>query len=213
MSDSGSSSINGETRMLERRVSNNRADLTGDQKVNYFLSWFNGWSDLQKSDFVAVLVEKTTNSSQMNGHANNIEDKMASMALKNGIGSNRPPSLFACQVKLFKEWFDGWSDDQKEYLNLRIQDIDPAFYQDYEEYLSDPEAGKTNKEKDYFEPGVPSEYKPSRIVEECEEDLIADEKKSNKEKSEENQEENSEEKNLKQKICSDASEDEEKQSI
>jgi hypothetical protein len=28
------------TRMLERRVSNNRADLSGDQQMNYFLAWF-----------------------------------------------------------------------------------------------------------------------------------------------------------------------------
>ena len=44
------------TRMLERRVSNNRADLNSDQQMNYFLGWFQSWSDLQKSDFVPILV-------------------------------------------------------------------------------------------------------------------------------------------------------------
>lgn len=58
MSDSGSSMSDSSTRMLERRVSNNRADLNGDQQMNYFLSWFNNWSDLQKSDFVPVLADK-----------------------------------------------------------------------------------------------------------------------------------------------------------
>lgn len=33
-----------EMRMLERRVSNNRSDLDGDQKINYFISWFSQWS-------------------------------------------------------------------------------------------------------------------------------------------------------------------------
>ena len=49
-----------ETRMLERRVSNNRADLSSDQQMNHFLAWFNGWSEMQKSDFVAVLAAKGT---------------------------------------------------------------------------------------------------------------------------------------------------------
>jgi len=53
MSDSGSS-LSGETRMLERRVSNNRADLNGDQQMNYVLAWFQAWSELQRADFVQV---------------------------------------------------------------------------------------------------------------------------------------------------------------
>ena len=35
-------------RMLERRVSNQRQDLSSDQQMNYLLSWFVNWSDLQK---------------------------------------------------------------------------------------------------------------------------------------------------------------------
>ena len=50
--------MSGETRMLERRVSNNRADLNNDQQMNYFLSWFTSWSDLQKTDFIPVLASK-----------------------------------------------------------------------------------------------------------------------------------------------------------
>ena len=34
--------------MLERRVSNQRQDLSSDQQMNYLLSWFVNWSDLQK---------------------------------------------------------------------------------------------------------------------------------------------------------------------
>ena len=50
--------MSGETRMLERRVSNNRADLNNDQQMNYFLAWFQSWSDLQKADFIPVLASK-----------------------------------------------------------------------------------------------------------------------------------------------------------
>lgn len=69
MSDSGStsSSMGETTRMLERRVSNNRAELSGDQQMNYFLDWFNNWSDLQRTDFVPVLAEKM-DSNAVSGH-------------------------------------------------------------------------------------------------------------------------------------------------
>ena len=42
--------------MLERRVSNQRADLSSDQQMNYLLSWFVNWSDLQKVGAWLVVV-------------------------------------------------------------------------------------------------------------------------------------------------------------
>ena len=57
-----------------------------------------------------------------------------------------------CQVKLFRDWFGGWSDDQKNYLTLRLKDVDEEFFSKYEEYLQNPHP---EKKKDYFEPGVP----------------------------------------------------------
>jgi len=101
-----------ETRMLSRRISNNRSDLDGDQKINYFLSWFNQWSDIQKSDFVPVLAERM--SSAANGSYHDPSESMGNLSL--GSGEKKPPSLFDCQIKLFREWFLGWSDDQKNYL-------------------------------------------------------------------------------------------------
>ena len=67
---------------------------------------------------------------------------------------------------LFREWFSGWSDDQKNYLVMRLQAIDSEFYGRYEKYVSDPEAAGKGSEKDYFEPGVPPEMvrKSSRSV-------------------------------------------------
>jgi len=147
------------TRMLERRVSNNRADLTGDQRMNYFLNWFQGWSELQKSDFVPVLALKMSDSNSSNAIITNDLEKVT----LNGGGSEnktaaaaaaaaKAPSLFECQVKLFKDWFSSWSDDQKNYLVLRLQAIDSDFFGKYEAF----EARKS-PEKDYFEPGVPPE--------------------------------------------------------
>ena len=81
-------------RMLERRVSNQRSELTNDQQMNYLLAWFNGWSDLQREDFIPVLAEKL--SSKMI-HTNGIEENSNSLCIDNG----RPPSLFKCQVSCY----------------------------------------------------------------------------------------------------------------
>ena len=85
-------SIPGEPRMLERRISNQRAELNNDQQMNYLLAWFNNWSDLQKEDFVPVLAEKM---SSKWAAVNGLTEDMKSMAVTN---SGRPVSLFQCQV-------------------------------------------------------------------------------------------------------------------
>jgi len=146
MSDS-LSSTSSEPRMLERRISNQRAELTNDQQMNYLLAWFNGWSDLQKEDFIPVLAEKL---SSKWAAVNGVSDSLNSLTLDN----NRPPSLFQCQVKLFTDWVVVWSDDQKNYFIIRLKDIDPGFSKKFEHYL---EYGKDSPDKDYFEPGVPPE--------------------------------------------------------
>jgi len=146
MSDS-LSSTSSEPRMLERRISNQRAELTNDQQMNYLLAWFNNWSDLQKEDFIPVLAEKL---SSKWAAVNGVSDSLSSLTLDN----NRPPSLFQCQVKLFTDWVVVWSDDQKNYFIIRLKDIDPGFSKKFEHYL---EYGKDSPDKDYFEPGVPPE--------------------------------------------------------
>ena len=52
-----------------------RADLSNDQQMNYLLAWFQHWSDLQREDFVAVLVETVSSKHQhLNGILNGIAD-------------------------------------------------------------------------------------------------------------------------------------------
>jgi hypothetical protein len=137
--------------MLERRVSNNRTDLNNDQQMNYLLAWFQHWSDLQKEDFVPIMAEKM---SSKYTHLNGLTEDMKAMKCDGPGGNKRPPSLFDCQMGLFKDWFLSWSDDQKNYLVLRLKDIDPAFFNKYEIYL---QQGKASPIKDYFEPGIPPE--------------------------------------------------------
>ena len=198
MSDSGSSTT-GEARMLERRVSNNRADLSGDQQMNYFLSWFTSWSELQRSDFVSVLAGKMSVSGangSASSKANGTVDGCLEAAFKSmDMASSRPPTLFSCQVKLFHDWFSGWSDDQKNYLVLRLKDIDAGFYSKYEDRASDPSGGAA-KEKDYFEPGIPAELvnTPTVVQEEGKENDADNAKR------EKNEDDEDEDEDLKKKV-------------
>jgi hypothetical protein len=93
---------NSGARMLERRVSNNRADLSGDQRMNYFLAWFNQWSELQKSDFVKVLAPKMAGGSSTTFINGDVSDEFDSLHVNGGDHAKKPPSLFTCQIKLFR---------------------------------------------------------------------------------------------------------------
>ena len=97
MSDSGSSSITSgpDNGMLPRRVSNNRADLSGDQQMNYLLSWFSNWSELQKADFVPVLASRMKAGKAGQAVNGDLADGIKAM----DTNSDRPPSLFSCQVR------------------------------------------------------------------------------------------------------------------
>ena len=102
MSGVSAESNNSGARMLERRVSNNRADLSGDQRMNYFLAWFNQWSELQKSDFVKVLANKMNGGSASKLINGDVSDEFDSLNMNGEDHDKKPPSLFACQIKLFR---------------------------------------------------------------------------------------------------------------
>jgi len=138
-----------EPRMLERRISNNRADLNNDQQMNFLITWFNQWSDLQKEDFVPVLGE-TMSSKHIN--VNGLTESFSFLA--NTCDGRRRPSLFSCQVSLYRGWVNSWSDDQKNYLILRLKELDGSFAKKYEQFIL---YGADSPDKDYFEPGIPPE--------------------------------------------------------
>ena len=58
---------------------------------------FQGWSDLQKSDFVGVLANKMSDG--------DIVDSVEALKINGDIingDTKKPPSLYECQIKLFK---------------------------------------------------------------------------------------------------------------
>ncbi|XP_045606263.1 uncharacterized protein [Procambarus clarkii] len=90
---------------------------TVDQ-VNFLGQWFFTWSEMQREDFLPILVQAYHPKDHING-------------LLGGIDSlhvqGRRPSLFDCQVKLFHEWFGTWTENDRNRLLEHLREIDPDF--------------------------------------------------------------------------------------
>lgn len=99
-------------------------------QVRYILSWFKEWSEMQKSDFLKILAGKFSPNMQ-----NGLFDAMETLKVH-----NRPPSIFQCQMKLFNEWFDLWSEAERGALIEKLREVDAVFVDKFEEEMNGPPA-------------------------------------------------------------------------
>lgn len=105
--------------------------LTNEVQIQYVIKWFQEFSEMQREDFLNVLLE-SHNSTGVNGLVTGLDD------LNCAEDSNKkPPSLFQCRVKLFREWSQNWSQPEKDSVVASIKNLDPKFGEQYEERLSD----------------------------------------------------------------------------
>ena len=104
--------------------------LSNEAQLRYIVEWFQEWSEMQRNDFLDVLLEQCGPPGLVNGLVSRMEN------LGYTEGSERPPSLFQCRVKLFREWSNNWSQQEKESVLASIKYTDSAFAEKYEEKLS-----------------------------------------------------------------------------
>ena len=97
-------------------------------QVQYVAEWFNEWSEMQRGDFLPVLAQQFVPSSYVNGLVSGLEG----MACRD----DRPPSLFQCRIKLFREWSESWGTVEREQLLNQIKAVDAAFANKYEEEIN-----------------------------------------------------------------------------
>ncbi|XP_058792422.1 uncharacterized protein C14orf119 [Phymastichus coffea] len=102
--------------------------LSNQAQIRYVIEWFQEWSEMQRDDFVGILLERCSSTILVNGLLTGIEN----LGKEN---PNRPPSLFQCRIKLFREWSQNWSDQEKEMLVISIKHMDPKFAEKYEQRL------------------------------------------------------------------------------
>ncbi|KDR24162.1 hypothetical protein L798_08992 [Zootermopsis nevadensis] len=94
-------------------------------QVQYVVEWFNEWSEMQRGDFLPVLAQQFVPSSYVNGLVSGVEGL--------GCRDDRPPSLFQCRIKLFREWSETWGSFEREHLLNQIKAVDAAFVSKFEE--------------------------------------------------------------------------------
>lgn len=93
-------------------------------QIRYITQWFQEWGDMQRSDFLPVLIEEFHRKTDINGLAASLD----ASNLK-----DRPPSIFQCRIKLFKEWCENWNLSEKEQLIVELRSIDQDFVTKFEE--------------------------------------------------------------------------------
>lgn len=118
-----------------------------DAQVRYTVQWFHEWSEMQRCDFLPILAQKLAPGNYVNGLLSGVE------ALSCNEG--RPPSLFQCRVKLFREWFETWSQAERDQLLTHIKSMDPAFHTKIQEELQALSSKPTNGLEE--DPGTPEE--------------------------------------------------------
>ena len=40
---------------------------------------------------------------------------------------DRPPNIFECQLRLWTQWFESWSEEERNHFLLVLEEHDPAF--------------------------------------------------------------------------------------
>ncbi|KAL1129733.1 hypothetical protein AAG570_012677 [Ranatra chinensis] len=106
--------------------------------MRYLIQWFGEFSDMQKADFLPVLVQRFGHN---RGYVNGLLPGMETL----GRLDDRPPTLFQCRIELFTEWTEYWDIPQKDRLLQQIREIDPAFFAKYEKEV-DPDVKSSSSD-------------------------------------------------------------------
>ncbi|RWS29090.1 uncharacterized protein B4U80_01006 [Leptotrombidium deliense] len=102
------------------RIGNNRGEITRSQELNYLLTWFAEFSEMQKDDFLQILVNKYGATESHDGET--VANGVCGMQV-----TERPPSIFKCRMKLFNEWFENWNEEEKKDFLTRVKNVDEQF--------------------------------------------------------------------------------------
>lgn len=98
-------------------------------QVRYMVQWFGEWTEMERGDFMPVLVRGF----RARGGAVNGPAPVADGPCRE---DGRPLSLFKCRIKLFTEWVPAWSDEDVENFLSGVRSADADFAQRYEQNAS-----------------------------------------------------------------------------
>lgn len=145
---------------------NTHYQLTPEAEFRYVVTWFRDFSEYEKADFMAILIQWLLKNSEIS--VNGLIDD-SSMASDTG----KPLSIFLCrvsrsldcvstanrshqrnssQVKLFKDWTPKWPNQLRSRLIDKLNEIDSEFGLKLNQELE--EALKVDEETTVVENGV-----------------------------------------------------------
>ncbi|XP_005994476.1 uncharacterized protein C14orf119 homolog [Latimeria chalumnae] len=87
------------------------------QEMRCVLHWFSGWSSTQRERFLRDLVAKA------------VPSKVC--ALLDGLEQlnvvDQPPNIFECQLRLWNQWFENWTEHERNDFLGQLEAGDPTF--------------------------------------------------------------------------------------
>lgn len=104
-----------------------------EQEHNCVQSWFRNWSPWQRNKFMEELLCKAVPANS----ADLLLDSIDSLTLQGN--TDRGPSLFQCQLKLFRQWFDNWQDKERNQFLAKLQEVDSDFVVQFQQAVDHAE--------------------------------------------------------------------------
>ncbi|KPP60349.1 hypothetical protein Z043_121659 [Scleropages formosus] len=87
------------------------------QEQRCVLSWFLGWALPQRERFLQDLVSKA-----VPGKVCTLLEQLNTLQVR-----DRPPNIFECQLRLWSQWFESWSEEERNAFLHALEEKDPTF--------------------------------------------------------------------------------------
>ncbi|XP_077088820.1 uncharacterized protein C14orf119 homolog isoform X1 [Siphateles boraxobius] len=87
------------------------------QEQRCVLGWYFGWNAVQKQRFLEDLISKA-----VPGKVSSLLDQLNTLQV-----NDRPPNIFECQLRLWTQWFDSWSEEERNAFLNSLEEKDPTF--------------------------------------------------------------------------------------
>lgn len=81
------------------------------------MSWFLSWSTAQRERFLQDLLGKA-----VPGKVCTLLESLNTLQVKDS-----PPNIFECQLRLWTQWFESWSEEERNNFLHILEERDPIF--------------------------------------------------------------------------------------
>lgn len=106
-------------------VSTNAGQFRDPEPISYVtlqeqrcvLSWFQGWTPVQRERFLQDLLGKA-----VPGKVCTLLDSLSTLQVK-----DRLPNIFECQLRLWTQWFESWGEEERNHFLHMLEERDPVY--------------------------------------------------------------------------------------